>query len=56
MSGRDPETAGQSHQAMFECGPIRGKGAAKEKCATNGDFLGGYGLGLGSSVGRARPW
>jgi hypothetical protein len=27
---RDQETAGQSHQAMFERGPIRGKGAAQE--------------------------
>jgi hypothetical protein len=30
------ETAGQSHQAMFERGPIRGKGAAQEWCANNG--------------------
>jgi len=26
-------TAGQSHEAMFERGLNRGKGAAKEKCA-----------------------
>jgi len=33
---RDQETAGQSHEAMFERGPIRSKGAAQEWCAKNG--------------------
>jgi hypothetical protein len=27
------KTAGQSHQAMFERGPIRGASAGQEKCA-----------------------
>jgi len=27
------KTAGQSHEAMFERGQVRGKGAAKRKCA-----------------------
>jgi len=27
------EIAGQSHEAMFERGPVRGNGAAQEKCA-----------------------
>jgi len=33
---RDQVTAGQSHQAMFERGPIRGRGAAQEECAKSG--------------------
>jgi hypothetical protein len=62
------QIAGQSHEAMFERGPDRGNGAAKEKCAAKMElmtvrdlavgakFLGRHGFGLGSSVGRARPW
>jgi hypothetical protein len=42
------ETAGQSHPAMFERGPIRGASAAQEKCAAKGCFWWGTGFGLGS--------
>ena len=63
-------TAGQSHEAMFECGRKRGTGAVREKCAAKMELLTAkelaveiefegervHGFGLGSSVGRARPW
>ena len=63
-------TAGQSHEAMFECGRKRGTGAVREKCAAKMELLTAKelavktefegewdrGFGLGSSVGRARPW
>ena len=32
-------TAGQSHEAMFERGLNRGKGAAKEKCAAKMELM-----------------
>jgi hypothetical protein len=32
-------TAGQSHEAMFERGLNRGKGAAKEKCAAKIELM-----------------
>src|SRR2546428_423944 len=61
------ETAGQSLAAMFESGPIRGESTAQEKCAAKGSLspqekIGASvrrrrnAFGLGSSVGRARPW
>jgi hypothetical protein len=63
-------TAGQSHEAMFECGRKRGTRAVRQKCvakiepltaqdlAVKSEFEGErvHGFGLGSSVGRARPW
>ena len=63
-------TAGQSHEAMFECGRRRGISAVREKCAAKMELLTAqelavetkfegervHGFGLGSSVGRARPW
>ena len=55
---------------MFECGRKRGTGAVWEKCAAKMELLTAlelavetefegerdHGFGLGSSVGRARPW
>ena len=63
-------TAGQSHEAMFVCGRKRGTGAVRENCAAKMELLTAkelavenefegervHGFGLGSSVGRARPW
>ena len=63
-------TAGQSHEAMFGCGRKRGTSAVREKCAAKIELLSAqelavdiefqgervHGFGLGSSVGRARPW
>ena len=52
--------ASRSPIAIFEQVTLRGrefqKGAAEELCAANVDLTGGNGFGLGSSVGRARPW
>ena len=67
---RVASTAGQSHEAMFECGRKRGTSAVREKCAAKMELLTAqelageiesegervHGFGLGSSVGRARPW
>ena len=33
------QIAGQSHEAMFERGPDRGNGAAKEKCAAKMELM-----------------
>ena len=46
---------------MFMSGAIGGTRAAKEKCAANDKQRSRHegevnGFGLGSSVGRARPW
>ena len=55
---------------MFECGRKRGIGAVRAKCAAKMELLTAqelavksefegepvHGFGLGSSVGRARPW
>ena len=45
-------------EAMFKSGADSGRSAAEEKCAANGSRHDREvnGFGLGSSVGRARPW
>ena len=43
-------------EAMFMSGAIGGTRAAEEKCAANDMGTKENGFGLGSSVGRARPW
>jgi hypothetical protein len=53
------QAAGQSHEAMFDSGLNCDGNAAKAKCAAKPVVWSstvGNGFGLGSSVGRARPW